>query len=382
MKKTILRIIIFDVIILIVLSINLFLLIFDWLYSYDLFNIYLKYHWHGFYNFYLPYHLYFWKIDLVFVSIYWIEIIIQWFVAILRKKQNYWYSYPFHHWYDVIGSIPIGTLHWLRLLRFISIFYRLNRLQLIDISKNLIFKKLNHWLDILSEEISDRVVVNILSGAQEEIKEGTPVFEKINSKILLPRMNQLVEISINKLSTISDQFYFNYQYEIKEYIKEKVENAITENKELKTLSKIPVVGRTINSSLQNAIADVIHDIVKQIITDFNVDKNQEKMKEIIWFIYKSLFANTDNKTSNSIVSESLIEILEIVKEQVKVQQWKLKELKLKKELLHNKAGKLSGEEKKELLLKIVKIEEQINSAKIKTPLFKIDDKFDLIDLNE
>ena len=50
------------------------------------------------------------------------------------RKQTYprWYFYPFLHWYDLLGCIPIGSFRMLRLLRLISLTIRLQKMGIID----------------------------------------------------------------------------------------------------------------------------------------------------------------------------------------------------------------------------------------------------------
>lgn len=366
-SKKIWRIIIIDVLMLIVLSINLFFIIFDWLFSYNLINIFLKFHFHSFYNAYLPFHFYFWKIDLIFVTIYWIEIFAQWIYHLIFVKNQKWYHYPYRHWYDIIGSIPIGTLHWLRILRVFSIIYRLHKLKLIDITKTFTVRTLNRWIDILSEEVSDRVVVNILSGVQNEIKQGNPIFDKINHEVIKPRIDNLVAISIEKLNEVTQNIHLNYNEDLKNYIDEKVEKSVENSKDVNKLSRIPVVGNSIELSLKNAISDIIYDIINQVLSDLKNENKQETIEELIRLIYNSLL---DSKENNQIVIQSLIDSLEIIKEQVKVQQWKLIVLKQNKEKIESRLNSADEKTKKKLQKKLNKIEKEIKEASIQTPFFK------------
>lgn len=366
-SKKIWRIIIIDVFMLIVLSINLLFIIFDWLFSYNLINIFLKFHFHSFYDAYIPYHFYFWKIDLIFVTIYWIEIFAQWIYHIIFVKNEKWYHYPYKHWYDIIGSIPIGTLHWLRILRVFSIIYRLHKLKLIDITKTFTVRTLNRWIDVLSEEVSDRVVVNILSGVQNEIKLGNPIFDKINHEIIKPRIDNLVAISVEKINDVVQNIQEEYGSELKSYLDEKVEKSVDSSKDVKTLSGLPIVGKTINSTLKNAISDIVFDIINQVLIDLRNENKQETIEEIIGLVYNSLL--NVNK-GNEMLIKSIIDSLEIIKEQVKVQQWKITVLNQNKEKITSQLDEVDEKTKKKLQKKLDKIEKEIKEASIQTPFFK------------
>jgi len=366
-SKKIWRIIIIDVFMLTILSVNMLFIIFDWLFSYNLINIFLKFHFHSFYNAYIPYHFYFWKIDLIFVSIYWVEIFAQWIYHLIFVKNEKWYHYPYKHWYDIIGSIPIGTLHWLRILRVFSIIYRLHKLKLIDITKTFTVRTLNRWIDVLSEEVSDRVVVNILSGVQNEIELGNPVFDKINTEIIKPRIDNLVAISVGKLNDVVQNIHDEYGSELKSYLDEKVENSVNNSKDVKTLSRLPLVGKTINSTLKSAISDIVFDIINQVLLDLRTENKQETIEEIIGLVFNSLLnLNRDNE----VLIKSIIDSLEIIKEQVKVQQWKISVLNQNKEKIKSQLNLADDITKKKLQKKLDKIEKEIKEASIQTPFFK------------
>ncbi len=377
-KEQILRIIFVDIVVLIVLFVNLIWIVFDSIYAYEPVNNFLHLKLTGFHAFYLPLHKQFWLYDLYFVGFYFIEIIFQWILAIKNKDYEKWYYYPIMHWYDVLGSIPVGSLRWLRLLRVVSIFVRLSKLQLIDISKNLIFKQFNRLINILSEEVSDRVVVNIISGVQTEIGSGTPVFDKINSDIILPRKENLIEITTNKVKEIFESFSQRFDQDLKEYVDVKVQSAVKNSNDIKTLSRIPLIGSSIESTLKNAISDIVHQIVVDVVADLKSDNNTDEIKEIISLFYDGLMAK-QNLTSAALLEKSIIDSLEIIKDQVKVQQWKLNDLKSQKGEISESLNNLEPAEKEKRLRDIKKIEEKMKNAVIKLPLFKVDGEYIFIE---
>ncbi|MDV7396135.1 hypothetical protein RZS08_32380, partial [Arthrospira platensis SPKY1] len=107
--------------------------------------------------------------DLVFVAIFLTEFVVRWIIAVHRNTYHRWFFYPFVHWYDLLGCIPVGSFRWLRLLRVISIVYRLQKYQIIDISNLYIVRFVRKYLNVLLEELSDRIVLNVLDGVQDEI---------------------------------------------------------------------------------------------------------------------------------------------------------------------------------------------------------------------
>jgi len=67
----------------------------------------------------------FWKIDLPFLILFWIEFMVRWALAIRRHTYARWYFFPIFYWYDLLSLIPVTTLRPLRLLRVVSIYMRL-----------------------------------------------------------------------------------------------------------------------------------------------------------------------------------------------------------------------------------------------------------------
>ena len=98
------------------------------------------------------------------------ELLLRWAVAIYRKTYHRWFFYPFVHWYDVLGSIPLPAFRVLRLLRIVSILYRLQKMGVIDLTTSGPFPIVYKYYQILLEELSDRIVVNVLEGVQREVR--------------------------------------------------------------------------------------------------------------------------------------------------------------------------------------------------------------------
>ncbi|MBQ2098574.1 MAG: hypothetical protein II480_10380, partial [Bacteroidales bacterium] len=112
----IIRNFLWDFILLTVLLFNLLLLCWDWIYSIPSVTAFFMESTPGFYNFYNPIHINIQTVDLVFITIYLIDIVVGWCISVFKKKERF-YKYPLSHWYDILGCIPAGSLLFLRLLR-------------------------------------------------------------------------------------------------------------------------------------------------------------------------------------------------------------------------------------------------------------------------
>ena len=202
-----------DFLMLALLLINLLWIIFDWLFAADFIQQGMRNHVNWFYQSYLPVHKNFVLYDMIFVAIFLSEFVIRWGRAVFRQTYGRWYFYPFIHWYDLIGCIPVAGVRILRFLRVFSILYRLHKYQIIDLTQNRVYKFVEFYCDVFLEELSDRIVVKVLSGTQEELKHGSPLIHRIQEEILLPRRELLVDWLSERLATASRKGYLPKGYQ-------------------------------------------------------------------------------------------------------------------------------------------------------------------------
>ena len=315
-----------DVIMMLLLLLNLSLIIFDALFTINFVGTTLQKYTPGFYQYYYEQiHLNFHTIDLYFVSAFLTEFAVSWILAIVQRTYYKWFFYPFIHWYDLIGCIPVGSLRFLRVLRVFSIMIRLQNLKIIDLSKTYIFKKLRKYYGIIVEEVSDRVVINILEGVQEEIEEGGPVVERIINDVIRPRQDVLVEWISRRLEYALQRDVIIKKDELDLYVKEVISKSLTENAELRTLGQVPVMGKVIKDTIENTISSIVNNVINNIIKDLASYKNRELIKDTTEVILNSIeFVDQDTRL-NEIFKDISVDALDVIKKQVQVQKWKLKE---------------------------------------------------------
>lgn len=305
---------------------NLTLILFDWTFSVNLINGIIEQYLPQFYLFYdSNIHQIFESIDLVFVMIFLSEFVLSWILAIIQKSYYKWFFYPILHWYDLAGCIPIGSFRFLRVLRIFSILVRLNNLKVIELSKSYVVIKLKKYYGIIVEEISDRVVVNILEGVQDEIVEGGPVVDDIITKVIKPKQDLIVEWISSRIEHAVEQDVLKKKEEISAYVRQLISESLSKNEELKTLELVPVMGKKITEAIQKSISNTINDIIEQALLDLASYKNKLLIKETTDVIIKSIEFKDEDAEVSKIYSDIVIEVIDIVKKQVLVQKWKLKE---------------------------------------------------------
>jgi hypothetical protein len=312
------------------LIVNITLIIFDAIFEVHVINdLFLEYT-PDFYYLYNEYiHANFLVIDLGFIILYLGEFFLSWIIAIIQRTYSKWFFYPFAHWYDLIGCIPVGSFRFVRIIRIFSIVVRLHNLGLVDVTKTYLYRKTRKYYDIIVEEVSDRVVVNVLNGVQDEINDGGPLVDDIIARVIRPREAVIVEWVAQRLSHAVQANLMDQKEDIKRYVEETVQKGIEDNKNVRTLERLPLLGNAITEISKRTISDVVYNIVERTIRDLGSDKNKFAVKETTDMILSSFEVQNRNEELNAALMEITHEVIERIKDQVKVKKWKLKELEEK-----------------------------------------------------
>lgn len=312
-----------DLFMIVLVIVNLVWIIFDSLFATDVVQDMLRRNSPNFYRFYYEQvHQHFFYYDLVFVSIYILEILVRWIISIRQHVYQKWYFYPFAHWYDVLGSIPIGSLRALRLLRVVSLVMRLQKRGVIDLTDTSGYRFLDKYFDVLVEEISDRVIIRILEAIEDEIRYGSPVSRRILTDVVEPRREPLVKWISARLSATSQTVYFGHKREIASYVEQLVTKVLEENQEVATIERIPGLGKIVTNSLNHAIRDVVLQVIERVSWDLAASRNEKVANEMLTVLFDSLLEET--QTLTTITREIAIESIGLVKKEVRIQRWRNK----------------------------------------------------------
>lgn len=315
-------ILVIDIFMIVLVIANLSWIIFDALFSISWFQAALDFISSGFVQWYgSKVHPNFENYDLIFVGIYLTEFFIGWALSIITRQARHWFMYPITHWYDILGCIPIGSFRFLRILRVISIGARLQRLGIIDVKSWSIFRTIKHYYNIVVEEVSDRVVVNVLNGVQEELNHGNDhVFDKLLGRIIIPQQQVLVDATLNHVGQSVVTVLNQNRAQLKSYISSLVHDALSQNTELKRIGWLPVLGNTVNSQLDNAISDIVNSIVQNVINDIASPKMNEVSGKITQHALEGI--ERDGFFANEEGTELIDGVIELIKEQVLIQRWR------------------------------------------------------------
>jgi hypothetical protein len=304
------------------LIINLAFIIWDSTYTFIAVQNLLKEQVPAIQSAYQPIHERFIFYDLIFVSIFLTEFFVRWGYAIKARVYDRWYFYPFIHWYDLVGCIPVGSLRFLRILRVISIIYRLNQYKIINVTDTRIYRFVNFYYEAFMEELSDRIVLKVLTGLQQEVKRGSPLFDKIQEDILYPRRDMLSDWISKQVATAAQEGYVPNRGALRSYLEGRVDNALKQNLELSRLKYLPVVGSTIQETLEEAVGDIVAHVIHQILEDLASASNHAFIEDIVNVFLPAPDEMKADEAPNEALIHLIIEIIDAIKGQVNVKHWR------------------------------------------------------------
>ncbi|WP_198949465.1 ion transporter [Halovibrio salipaludis] len=308
-----------DMLMLVLLVINLVWLLFDSLYAVVVLRDLLTQQMPAFTAFYNPIHRHFLFYDLMFIGIFLSEFAVRWVHAAYRREYQRWYFYPIAHWYDLLGCIPASGARVLRFLRVFSIVYRLQKYGVIDITNTRLFEFLRFYYDAFMEELSDRVVIKVLSGTQEEVKRGSPLVRRVQEEVLLPRRDLLVDFLSARITRYAREGYMPRQQELRAYLNARVISAMNRNRDLGRIRELPVFGSWASGTLDRAVGDITAEVIEQILNDLSSPDNHNFVEDLVDVLLTP--HERENSEANTAVIQGVIETLELVKDQVAVKRW-------------------------------------------------------------
>jgi hypothetical protein len=270
-------------------------------------------------------HANFFLIDLSFVAVFVVEITIRWGLAIYRERYRRWFYYPFVHWYDVLGCIPVGSFRSLRLLRLLAMVPKMQRLGLVDLRKTGLYRTFVRYRDIIFEEITDRVAVRVIKGIQGEIREGHPVTDQIVQQVIKPQRARLTETFTERLQDATASAYRSYKPDFRTYVHGVIAQAVDQNREIATIAAVPGLGPTVARLLEDAISDIVYRVIDQMMADVGAPENNEVVSQIASISTDALLAPDQDVRLRNITQSVLLQSLDLIKDHIEIRQWKLEQ---------------------------------------------------------
>ena len=309
--------ILLDLVMLALLFINLLWIIFDSLYATEIFKQGLDLLSQDLVTSYKPIHTNFLLIDLGFVAIFLTEFCFRWVVSVLRKEYLRWYFFPFIHWYDLVGCIPLGAARIFRFLRIFSILHRLHKYKIIDLKDTALFRFVAFYYDVFVEELSDRIVVKVLTDVQKDFAAGSPLVEEISRNVIATRLPILSKWTASVMVHVGESIeHSDHGKSVRDHVNDSVGKAVRNNSQISALRLVPMLGGTIERTLEDSITDIVTQSVVNLLKDITPEKIDNFVEHGI-----GRFSSEDQELDREVLAV-VNEIIELLKSHVSQQRWK------------------------------------------------------------
>lgn len=258
------------------------------------------------------------------------ESLLRWGIAIARRTYHRWFFYPFVNWYDVLGCIPLPFFRALRLLRLVSILYRLQKLDVVDLSGSRILQVVSRYYRMVVEEISDRVVINVLDGVQRELNSGGNLTHRVTGEILMPQRGIIVPWLADLLADTTAHAHALHRDRLGNYLDATLHQSLEHNPDWQRLRRrLLFAGPAVQDELQRVVAGLLADTLDQILIDFG-RRGNVAVQDVAAGLFDTVIA--PHQERDAAIRQILLDAIELIKEQVRVQQWKNEEMLRKGEI--------------------------------------------------
>lgn len=213
----------------------------------------------------------------------------------MQRHHQRWFFFPFIHWYEVLAIIPY--LRFLRLFRAGIIAYRLHEMgyKIVPRSCN----KGQFYYNVVMEELSDRIVINVLDGIKNELETSSSHKVIIHDLVEHHRVLFATALADILQDTLSTELQAQ-RHVIAKNVGNIVNQAIEDTPELTQLLRlIPLVGSRIEQQIQSIGQRLGENITQGCDDPFtpNVAENENDPKDK-QNIYHAILPEQNQHTGN------------------------------------------------------------------------------------
>jgi hypothetical protein len=256
----------------------------------------------------------FWVIDLPFLTLFWVEFLVRWYLALRRRTYNRWFFFPIFNWYDLLGLIPMRHFRIFRLLRAVSMYMRLRRSERSSVGQDFISRTVAYVSNIIVEEVTDRVALRILDELSEEISDGTHV--RIARDTVEPRRLEIERVLSNQVRLlITDDATVST---FRELLRLNLENAVEQSEALRSVPLPNAVLKPIVRSLGEVVLDTTVDTVSATIDS---EEGQEAVQRVASAVLEDLFYGPGLAEVELLAKEISLQVIEHMKDVVAIKKW-------------------------------------------------------------
>lgn len=255
------------------------------------------------------------------------ELLVRWAIAIKQKIYYRWFFFPFIHWYEVLGCFP--QLRALRLFRVVVIGRRLYQLG-YQVLPQPWLNRLKFYIDLVLEELSDRVILTAIDNYRQQLTNPTTQKSLIESTLAHNRDDlEAVLLDLLRSELVPQLRKINNNAKGEDIIAKEVGNAIQDGiantPELHRLLRlIPIAGGLIESQLQSIGHSIGENTAASLNERLLADQNIDPLMVAIAKGVARM--DLDNPALNTLIAKIVSDSLVAFEAQVKVQQWKHRDM--------------------------------------------------------
>ncbi len=179
----------------------------------------------------------FWKIDLPFIIIFFLEFLARTYLISRRYPKVTWFDAMLWRWYDAFLFLPF----W-RLLRIIPVVLRLNQVHFISL-EHIRLQVTRGFVAGIARELTEAVVVEVLEQVQREIQKGD-VFKRFfinrNKKYLdINNVNEIEAIANHLIKIIIYNVIPQLEPDIEELLRYNIQQVMQQSPIIQQFKTIP-----------------------------------------------------------------------------------------------------------------------------------------------
>lgn len=249
------------------------------------------------------------------------ELMLRWLLAIVQQHYHRWFIFPFVHWYEVLGCFP--AFRAFRLLRAVAIARKLHQMGYQVIPARLL-KFGTFYYNVILEEISDRIVINVIDGIERELKNSNSHGHLIRDLIDQHR-TKIQAATAELLQSGLAPALAAHQQQIQHGVGDAVQRAISQTTELNQLLRLmPMIGGRIEQQIQSIGKQLAENIANELAQPFSQTSTADQLANpVLTQIAENIAAlPIDTPKIEALVESLVYESLEMLRKQVAVQQWK------------------------------------------------------------
>lgn len=272
---------------------------------------------------YVDYYKY---IDSVFVFAFILEFFLMWRFSIKRYGEDERVLYPVYHWYDIVSCIPLSQFRALRLIRVVFVYRRLVKRGIIIPSDNPIKRMISKYNQIITEELSAKVSLQILTDMEEKTKLG--MNKTIIEETLLPHKDALKSVVIKNLQKVSVKIVDENKGNIIDFITFITERTLAEMPEYKTMSKIPYIKDKIDElisrkNLSKVITAHSDNLTENLDYTLKSEVGEKFLNDLIDALIDEILLTMKDELVQDLIEKINLQFISELKESTSFRKWKM-----------------------------------------------------------